>query len=198
LFVRGHDTATGQNVGAILDRTRGWGVYGKPSRVSDLEHVLSKHLVVRLTNAITSMDICVVHLRRPLGAGGPEKQKDQCRALLRWAMRHLAKNPTANLVIMGDFNESHEVGSDEQALSVLFQARPPLVDSLSTLPGNVSTHTDGKAYDRILLSEAIAKGLNGLKLDSVNIQKHRHGKGEERRLYTDHYSVVVVLEAGAR
>jgi hypothetical protein len=63
---------------------------------------------------------------------------------------------------------------------VLFEARPPLVDSLSTLAGKVSTHTQGKTYDRIVVSDAIAKGLNGLKPESVNILKHRHGKGEER------------------
>ena len=28
--------------------------------------------------------------------------------------------------------------------------KPPLVDALSTLSGKVSTHTNGKAYDRIL------------------------------------------------
>ena len=85
LFVRGHDTSTGQNVGAILDTSRGWGVYGRPSRVSDLERELSKHLVVRLTNATTSMDVCVVHLRRAIGDGGTEKQRERCRALLRWS-----------------------------------------------------------------------------------------------------------------
>jgi hypothetical protein len=31
LFVRGHDTSTGQNVGAILDTSRSWGVYGRAS-----------------------------------------------------------------------------------------------------------------------------------------------------------------------
>src|SRR5213595_2425257 len=41
-----------------------------PSRVSDLERELSKHLVVRLTNSVTAIDICVVHLRRPIGDGG--------------------------------------------------------------------------------------------------------------------------------
>ena len=76
-----------------------------PSRVSDLERELSKHLVVRLTNSVTAIDICVVHLRRPIGDGGVEKQRDQCRALLRWAMRHLSGDPKANLVILGDFNE---------------------------------------------------------------------------------------------
>src|SRR5881394_247834 len=77
--------------------------------------------------------ICVVHLRRPIGDDGVEKQRNQRRALLRWAMRHLASDPKANLVIMGDFNEGHPVGSDGQALGVLFQARPPLMDSLSIL-----------------------------------------------------------------
>ena len=156
----------------------------------------AKHLVVRLTNAVTSMDICVVHLRRPLGSDGIEKQKNQCRALLKWAMRHLSGDPKANLVILGDFNEGHPVGSDSQALDVLFQAKPPLVGTLSTLSGKISTHAAGKAYDRILVSDAIAKGLNRLKLERVVIQPHRHGKGEERRLYTDHFSVVMILRLG--
>ena len=66
---------------------------------------MSKHQVVRLTNAVTSMDICVVHLRRPIGNDGVEEQRNQCRALLRWAMRHLSSDSKANVVIMGDFNE---------------------------------------------------------------------------------------------
>jgi hypothetical protein len=193
LFARGKDASTGQNVGAILDTGSGWGVYGKASRVSELERELSKHLVVRITNAVASMDICVVHLRRPIGSDGIQKQKNQCRALLRWAMRHLASDPKANLVVLGDFNEGKPVGSDEQALAVLFQAKPPMMDALSSLGGKISTHTDGKAYDRILVSTAMAKGLNGLKLESVSIQSHRHGKGEERRSYTDHFPVVATM-----
>jgi hypothetical protein len=51
---------------------------------------------VRITNATTSLDICVVHLRRPVRNDGIEKQREQCRALLRWAMRHLSENPKAN------------------------------------------------------------------------------------------------------
>ena len=131
-------------MGAILDTTVGWGIYGRPSRVSDLERELSKHLVVRLTNAVTAIDICVIHLRRPIGDEGVEKQRNQCRALLRWAMRHLSGDPKANLVIMGDFNEGQQVGSDRQALTVLFQAKPALVDGLGILNGKISTHTDGK------------------------------------------------------
>ncbi len=194
LFVQGRDTATGQDVGAILDTSRGWGVYGRASRVSDLERALSKHLVVRLTNAVTAMDVCVVHLRRPIGADGEKKQVEQCRALLKWAMRHLSTDPKANLVILGDFNEGQPVGDGGSALAVLFQAKPPMVDALSMLTGKVATHADGKAYDRIVVSDAIKKGANHLKLGQVEVLKHRHGKGDERRSYTDHFPVVVTLK----
>jgi hypothetical protein len=37
-------------------------VDGRPARVSDPERELAKHLVVRLTNAVTSMDVRVVRL----------------------------------------------------------------------------------------------------------------------------------------
>ena len=193
LFVQGKDTATGQDVAAIFNTAAGWGIYGRPSRVSDLERELSKHLVVRLTNAVASMDICVIHLRRPIGVDGRQKQVEQCRALLRWAMHHLAKNPNANLVILGDFNEGKPVGSADQALAVLFQTRPPMFGALSTLDGRVATHADGRAYDRIMLSDALVKGTAKLKLDRVVVQSHRHGKGEERRAYTDHFPVVATL-----
>ena len=139
--------------------------------------------------------MCVGHLCRPIGADGIEKQRNQCRALMRWAMRHLSGEPKANVVIMGATSEGHPVGSKEQALSVLFQARPPMVDVLGTLSGKISTHTDGKAYDRILVSDAISKGLNRLKLERVVIQDHRHGKGDERRLYSDHFPVVVIMKS---
>jgi len=72
--------------------------------------------------------------------------------------------------------------------------QPPMVDALGTLPGKIRTHTDGKAYDRIIVSDAMANGLSGLELDSVQIREHRHGKGEERRLYTDHYPIMAVFK----
>lgn len=180
-------------MGALLDTSRGWGVVGKASRVSDLERELSKHLVVRLTNAVTSIDVCVVHLRRPLGQDGEQKQADQCRALLRWSMRHLATDLNANLVILGDFNEGTPVRSKEGAGAVLFQARPPMVDVMTTLSGKVVTHADGRAYDRIFVSEAIAKGLNRLRFEVVTIQRHSHTKGVERRLYTDPFPAAVTI-----
>ncbi len=68
-----------------------------------------------------------------------------------------------------------------------------MVDALSTLSGKIRTHTDGKAYDRIILSDALVNGLAGLKWAAVQIQEHRHGKGPDRRLYTDHFLVLVNL-----
>lgn len=191
LFVQGKDTSTKQDVGALLDTTRGWGVYGKASRPVELDQDLSKHLVVRLTNASTALDVCVVHLRRPIGSDGEKKQQEQISALLKWSMRHLAKEPKANLIIMGDFNEGQPVGSEKQRLKILEQARPPLVDALSSLSGRVKTHADGKAYDRIFVSTGIWKGETRLKFEQAEVIEHLHGKGEGRRLYTDHFPVVV-------
>lgn len=191
LFVQGRDTATKQDVGALFDTSRGWGVYGRPSRVSELERELSKHLVVRLTNTTTHLDVCVVHLRRPIGADGIAKQNEQNKALLRWSMRHLAKDPKANLVIMGDFNEGGAVGLPSQSLAVLFQARPPLVDVFDHFKGKPATHVSGKPFDRILISDGLFRGSSGLKFSGVSIQKHSRGKGEDRRLYTDHFPVAV-------
>lgn len=68
-----------------------------------------------------------------------------------------------------------------------------MVDALSTLSGKISTHTDGKAYDRILVSDAVVKGLNRLKLARVVTQQHRHDRGGERRFYTDHFRVAATL-----
>lgn len=195
LFVQGNDSATDQDVGAILDTSRGWGVYGRASRVSDLERELSKHLVVRLTNAFTHIDVAVVHLRVPRNGDGDEKQKGQNRALLRWAMRHLAKDPKANIIIMGDFNEGNPVGSREQNLAVLFQARPPMIDVFDHFKGTPATHASGMAFDRILISDGLFRGSSGLGFSGVQIQRHSRDRGETRRLYTDHYPVSVLLDA---
>ena len=67
--------------------------------------------------------------------------------------------------------------------------KPPMADARNTLNGKISTHTDGKAYDRVLALDAFAKGSSRLKLEEVAIQQHRDGKGEERRLSTDHFPV---------
>lgn len=71
---------------------------------------------------------------------------------------------------------------------------PKDLHALTTLSRKIRTHTDGKTYDRIIVSEAVEKGLTGIKLESVKIQSHTHGKGPNRRLYTDHFPVVAVFD----
>jgi hypothetical protein len=68
------------------------------------------------------------------------------------------------------------------------------VDALSALTGKVSTHTDGKAYDRVLESDAISRGQGGFRPEGVVIQEHRHGKGEERPFYTNYFPGVVTIK----
>ena len=55
-----------------------------------------------------------------MSEGGGEKQIEQNRALVRWAMHHLSKDSEANLIILGDFNESKVVGDARQSLEALF------------------------------------------------------------------------------
>lgn len=108
-------------------------------------------------------------------------------------MRHLAKDPKANVIIMGDFNEGKPVGSPEQALAPLFAAKPPMIDAFTHLKGKAVTHASGEALDRILISDGLFRGLSGLRFGGVSIQRHSHGKGEDRRLYTDHFPVSISL-----
>ena len=56
--------------------------------------------------------------------------------------------------------------------------------------GKTMTHEDGNAYGRIIVFETVAKALAGLKVENVTAQKHRYGRGPDRRLYRDHYPVI--------
>jgi hypothetical protein len=79
-----------------------------------------------------------------------------------------------------------------------FQARPAMVDLFDHLKGRAITHANGNAYDRILISDAMFRGQAGLRFGGVLIRNHANGKGEARRLYTDHYPVVAVFEVGMK
>jgi hypothetical protein len=74
----------------------------------------------------------------------------------------------------------------------LLQTKPPMFDTLTTIKGRAATHADGRSYDRVFVSDSIARGSSGLKLDHVEIVAHRHGR-KERRLYTDHFPVVATF-----
>ena len=70
VFVQGKNTATGQDVGAILGHLSWLGrlrasLPGERSRTRAVEF-----LAVRLTNARVSLHICVVHLLGPIGNAG--------------------------------------------------------------------------------------------------------------------------------
>ena len=172
----------------------GWDFSRKPGRDPDLDKALSKHLVVSVTNSWTALEICVVHLRRAIGPGGTEKQKAQNEALAAWAKKILRQNTNANLIILGDFNETKSVGDTAQSLAVLFQTKPPLHDAFEFFKGTPRTHAYGKAYDRIIISESLTRGAAGLKLDGISIRGHPRGKGADKLWWTDHFPVTVALK----
>ena len=138
------------------------------------------------------MDVCIVHLLRAI-SGGVEKQQKQNEALKLWAEKQLAANPRANVIFLGDFNEGKKPNEAGQSLECLVRGGKPLVDSLTLAAGKIRTHADGHAYDRILISEAMTKGTAWLKFNSVSSNEHKHGKGDDRRLYTDHFPVTAAF-----
>jgi hypothetical protein len=198
VFAETRDTFTGEAVGAILDLDQGWHIAGRPGRDPELDKNLSKHLVVKLTNNSTALEICVVHLRRGIGKYGLLEQRGQNTALKDWAARRLAKNPQENLVILGDFNETKNVGDPAASVAVLAGTNAPLRDAFSFSPEKIRTHANGRAYDRILFSPALADGAAGLKFEKVFVQPHTHGKGAEKYWFTDHFPVTAVFGFAAK
>jgi len=189
VFAGTKDTYTEEAVGALVDLSQGWGIAGKPGRDPALDKALSKHLVIKLTNSFTSLEICVVHLRRPIGKYATLEQQDQNAALKKWAAGRLAKNPRANLVILGDFNESKAPGDATASVAALQPPGGPLRDSFLQVKGHSQTHADGKAFDRIFFSEPMLKGEAGLKFENVSVQEHTHGKNADKYWFTDHFPV---------
>lgn len=180
IFAQGKDTYTSEDVAGLLRADLGWDFLKKPGRDPDLDKAISKHLVISITNSWTALEICVVHLRRAVGVGGPEKQKLQNEALALWANKRLQKNTSVNLIILGDFNETKPVDDPTQALASLLQAKPQLHDAFEFTKGTIRTHAYGKAYDRIILSESLAHGMAGLKFESISVREHNHGKGADK------------------
>lgn len=200
IFAGTKDTYTEEAVGAVMDFTQGWWILGKPGRDPDLDSALSKHLVVHLTNSLlrASLELCVVHLRRPIGEDGIHVQQNQIQALKNWAVKRLAKNPQENLIVLGDFNEDKPAGNPAQSLFPLVQKNSPLCDPFSFWKEQPRTHADCKAYDRILLSGAIMAGDAGLKFENISVQEHSHGKDAEKYWFTDHFPVTAALNYSAK
>lgn len=196
VFAETRDTFTSEAVGGILDLNQGWKISGKPSRVPELEKDLSKHLVILLTNNFSSLEICIVHLRRGIGKYGQLEQRDQNTALKNWAAKQLEKNPRENLIVLGDFNEAKFPGDPAQSLAVL--ETNLLHDSFQLSSQKIRTHANGKAYDRILFSNAMTNGANGLKFENVSVREHPFGKGTNKYWFTDHFPVTAAFSLTAK
>lgn len=193
VFVKTKDSYTHEAVGGLVDLSQGWGISSPPGRDPILEKELSKHLVLKLTNSFTALEICVVHLRRPIGKYATLQQQDQNAALKKWADDRLAKNPRANLLILGDFNEGKEPGEKDASVAILQPPGGSLRDAFLQTKAHFKTHADGKAFDRIFFSEPLLKGGAGLKFEKVSAQEHTHGKGEEKYWFTDHFPVTATF-----
>lgn len=198
VFTDTKDTYTEEAVAAVVDLSQGWGITGKPGRDPELDKALSKHLVVKLTNNLTSLEICVVHLRRPLGKYAMLEQEDQCQALKKWANGRLAKNPRANIIILGDFNEAKLPGDPNASVAALAQPAGAMRDSFQVMGGRFRTHANGKAYDRIIFSNPMLKGDAGLKFEKVFVESHTHGKAAEKYEFTDHFPVTAIFAPVAK
>ncbi len=198
VFTDTKDSYTEEAVAALVDLSQGWSIAGKPDRDPELDKALSKHLVVKLTNNFSSVEICVVHLRRPIGKYAKLEQQDQNAALKKWADARLAKNPQANIIILGDFNETKPPGDTAASVAALTPPGGPLHDSFVVAGGRFRTHANGKAYDRIFFSEPMLNGDANWKFETVFVQPHAHGKGAEKYWFTDHFPVTAVFALVAK
>jgi hypothetical protein len=194
VFADTKDTYTEEACAGVVDMSQGWNIAGHPGRVPLLDAALSKHLVIELTNNFSTLEICVVHLRRPIGKIAKLQQENQCKALKKWADSQLEKNPKANVIILGDFNDSKPPGAEESPMAVLQPFAGPLRDTFLQSERTFHTHANGRAYDRIFISKALLTGSGGWKFQDVFVQRHAHGKGMEKYWFTDHFPVTAVFE----
>lgn len=198
VFASTKDTYTEEACAGVLDVSQGWKIAGHPGRVPLLESALSKHFVIELTNDFSALEICVVHLRRPIGKLARLEQENQCKALKKWADSRLAKNPKANVIILGDFNDAKAPGDGESPLAPLLAPTGPLLDTFSVVNRIFHTHANGRAYDRILISQPLANGGGGWKFQDVFAQRHSHGKGAEKYWFTDHFPVTATFDLAVK
>ena len=171
----GRDTATGQEV-ALLHNLPSWQVTSK-GRVTELDKIVSKHLLVLATRGQERVYFLVVHLLRPIGAQ-QEKQEGQRRAIGAWAQTLLARESGATVVILGDTNNSSR------------ESLYGLGNDAGDLNGYASTHLTNKCYDRLVVAG------NG-KWTGIEVLRPPYGRkpnDANKRVWTDHYFVGAVLE----
>lgn len=180
-FVKGRDTYTGQNV-ALLSRLASGFRSTTAKRVSELDRVVSKHALVRISSADSERPLYVlaVHLLRPIGEN-QEKHAAQLQAIARWADTVIELDPASVVVIVGDFN-SRETNA---AQTILGPTRLPARD-IGADTGFQATHLDGRPYDRIIVIG------DNVKVSSLTIQRPPYGKrpnDSNKLLWTDHFYI---------
>jgi hypothetical protein len=139
LWVKGNDTATGEEVG-LLYKLPGWRVTSA-SRTPELDRILSKHLLVEMQNSDHRALFLVIHLIRPID-NQLAKHRQQLEAIKTWMRHQHATHPSWLIVVLGDTNSSLvERGSS------LFGFGVEAGESIDFQP----THLNRSAYDRMVL-----------------------------------------------
>ena len=139
LWVKGNDTATGEEVG-LLYKLPGWRVTSA-SRTPELDRILSKHLLVEMQNSDHRALFLVIHLIRPID-NQLAKHHQQLEAIKTWMRYQHATHPGWLIVVLGDTNSTLvERGSS------LFGFGVEAGESIDFQP----THLNRSAYDRMVL-----------------------------------------------
>jgi len=139
LWVKGNDTATGEEVG-LLYKLPDWTV-NSASRTPELDRILSKHLLVEMQNGDHRALFLVIHLIRPIG-NQLAKHRQQLEAIKTWMRYQHASHPGWLIVVLGDTNSNLvERGSS------LFGFGVEAGESIDFKP----THLNRSVYDRMVL-----------------------------------------------
>ena len=179
-FVKGRDTYTGQNVGILSNVPRGYRL-SSAKRVGELDRVLSKHAMVRVSapDSTRPLYALAVHLLRPIGEN-KARQEAQLKAIGVWADTILRVEPSAVLVVFGDFNSR-----DISPAGIIRSEQAPVQD-VGFKFGSPGTHLDGKPYDRIIVIG------DGVKIEGFGVKRPPYGKrpnDTNRLLWSDHFLV---------
>ncbi len=165
-FIAGYDFGTEQNVAFIYKD--GLVEYSRREQTAEMfasqkYYNLSKHLIARFQwgqgEQRQKLDVLNLHLR-----AAPEQEdqrKRQGRLAHEW-MRESIRNGE-NILIMGDFNTEHPVGTPDPNTDIGIvrglendDPQDDLQDLNEFLPLELrATHLTGKEYDRILASPAL-------------------------------------------
>lgn len=173
VWTRGNDTATGEEV-AILYDLPGWQVTAM-GRVSELDRVVSKHVLLRAAQGKHTIYVLGVHLIRPIGAQA-EKQARQLAAIKEWVQHLVSREPGSSVLVVGDTNST----VTRSGVSLFGIGR-----EANELNGFAATHLAGKCFDRLVLA-----GTGSW--TGIEIRRPPYGKRPNNLLtqvWTDHFFI---------